>query len=151
MLFRSLCVGCVVLYTVCVCVCVRVCFCRQGIKPYKCLFCQKAFSRRAHMVEHQQSHTDNYRFRCSACNKGFTRHNYYRDHKCPAAGTGADGGEKRGSRKRLRGGPHSDESTDVNQDEEDEEDDEEEHGRERRRGEREKRRVIYSIAMYAPP
>uniref|UniRef100_H3CHI8 Zinc finger protein 341 n=1 Tax=Tetraodon nigroviridis TaxID=99883 RepID=H3CHI8_TETNG len=53
-----------------------------GIKPYKCLFCQKAFSRRAHMVEHQQSHTDNYRFRCPACNKGFTRQSYYRDHKC---------------------------------------------------------------------
>lgn len=59
-----------------------------GIKPYKCLFCQKAFSRRAHMVEHQQSHTDNYRFRCSTCNKGFTRQSYYRDHKCPTGGDG---------------------------------------------------------------
>lgn len=46
------------------------------------------------MLEHQQSHTDNYRFRCSACNKGFTRHSYYRDHRCPAAanGTQAKGG-----------------------------------------------------------
>ena len=46
------------------------------------------------MLEHQQSHTDNYRFRCSTCNKGFTRQSYYRDHKCPAAGneTGAEGG-----------------------------------------------------------
>lgn len=40
------------------------------------------------MVEHQQSHTDNYRFRCSACNKGFTRQSYYRDHKCPTIGDG---------------------------------------------------------------
>lgn len=40
------------------------------------------------MLEHQQSHTDNYRFRCSSCNKGFTRQSYYRDHKCPAAGSG---------------------------------------------------------------
>lgn len=65
-----------------------------GIKPYKCLFCQKTFSRRAHMLEHQQSHTDNYRFRCAACNKGFTRQSYYRDHKCPTGGngTGGDGG-----------------------------------------------------------
>lgn len=38
------------------------------------------------MLEHQQSHTDNYRFRCSSCNKGFTRQSYYRDHKCLAAG-----------------------------------------------------------------
>lgn len=46
------------------------------------------------MLEHQQSHTDNYRFRCSTCNKGFTRQSYYRDHKCPAAGnrTGTEGG-----------------------------------------------------------
>lgn len=45
------------------------------------------------MLEHQQSHTDNYRFRCSTCNKGFTRQSYYRDHKCPAAGnrTGTEG------------------------------------------------------------
>lgn len=45
------------------------------------------------MVEHQQSHTDNYRFRCSTCNKGFTRQSYYRDHKCPTVGdgTGATG------------------------------------------------------------
>lgn len=41
------------------------------------------------MLEHQQSHTDNYRFRCSVCNKGFTRQSYFRDHKCPAAGNGA--------------------------------------------------------------
>lgn len=40
------------------------------------------------MVEHQQSHTDNYRFRCSTCNKGFTRQSYYRDHKCPTVGDG---------------------------------------------------------------
>lgn len=40
------------------------------------------------MLEHQQSHTDNYRFRCTTCNKGFTRQSYYRDHKCPAAGNG---------------------------------------------------------------
>lgn len=65
-----------------------------GIKPYKCLFCQKAFSRRAHMLEHQQSHTDNYRFRCSTCNKGFTRQSYYRDHKCPAAGDGTGTAEE---------------------------------------------------------
>ncbi len=46
------------------------------------------------MLEHQQSHTDNYRFRCSTCNKGFTRQSYYRDHKCPAVvnGTGTKGG-----------------------------------------------------------
>lgn len=45
------------------------------------------------MVEHQQSHTDDYRFRCSTCNKGFSRQSYYRDHKCPTAGdrTGAAG------------------------------------------------------------
>lgn len=45
------------------------------------------------MVEHQQSHTDNYRFRCSTCNKGFTRQSYYRDHKCPTVRdrTGAAG------------------------------------------------------------
>lgn len=43
------------------------------------------------MLEHQQSHTDNYRFRCSTCNKGFTRQSYYRDHKCPAAGSGTAG------------------------------------------------------------
>lgn len=45
------------------------------------------------MVEHQQSHTDNYRFRCPTCNKGFTRQSYYRDHKCPtvADGTGDAG------------------------------------------------------------
>lgn len=45
------------------------------------------------MVEHQQSHTDNYRFRCSTCNKGFTRQSYYRDHKCPTVmdGTGDAG------------------------------------------------------------
>lgn len=45
------------------------------------------------MVEHQQSHTDNYRFRCSTCNKGFSRQSYYRDHKCPSVGdrTGAAG------------------------------------------------------------
>lgn len=42
------------------------------------------------MLEHQQSHTDNYRFRCSTCNKGFTRQSYYRDHKCPAAGNGTE-------------------------------------------------------------
>lgn len=42
------------------------------------------------MLEHQQSHTDNYRFRCSTCNKGFTRQSYYRDHRCPAAGNGAE-------------------------------------------------------------
>lgn len=40
------------------------------------------------MLEHQQSHTDNYRFRCSSCNKGFTRQSYYRDHKCPTARSG---------------------------------------------------------------
>lgn len=38
------------------------------------------------MVEHQQSHTDDYRFRCSTCNKGFSRQSYYRDHKCPTVG-----------------------------------------------------------------
>lgn len=45
------------------------------------------------MVEHQQSHTDDYRFRCSICNKGFSRQSYYRDHKCPTVGdrTGAAG------------------------------------------------------------
>lgn len=43
------------------------------------------------MLEHQQSHTDNYRFRCSTCNKGFTRRSYYRDHKCLAAGNGSAG------------------------------------------------------------
>lgn len=40
------------------------------------------------MLEHHQSHTDNYRFRCSICNKGFTRQSYFRDHKCPSAGNG---------------------------------------------------------------
>lgn len=48
------------------------------------------------MLEHQQSHTDNYRFRCSICNKGFTRQSYYRDHKCPTVGdrTGAEENEE---------------------------------------------------------
>lgn len=78
------------------------CFSSPGIKPYKCQFCQKAFSRRAHMLEHQRSHTDNYRFRCPTCNKGFTRQKYYQDHKCPlAARTDEVGGpEKRVPRTR---------------------------------------------------
>lgn len=46
------------------------------------------------MLEHQQSHTDNYRFRCSTCNKGFSRQSYYRDHKCPAAGNRAEGDDR---------------------------------------------------------
>lgn len=52
------------------------------------------------MVEHQQSHTDNYRFRCPTCNKGFTRQSYYRDHKCPtvADGTG-DAGQPGGAQE----------------------------------------------------
>lgn len=60
--------------------CVYMC---TGIKPFKCQFCQKSFSRRAHMLEHQRSHTNNYRFRCSTCAKGFTRLKYYREHRCP--------------------------------------------------------------------
>lgn len=48
------------------------------------------------MVEHQQSHTDNYRFRCSTCNKGFTRQSYYRDHKCPTVQDGTGAAEQTG-------------------------------------------------------
>lgn len=63
------------------------------------------------MLEHQQSHTDNYRFRCSTCNKGFTRQSYYRDHKCPAAGngTGADGGTGEAEGDEVVGAPMAEE------------------------------------------
>lgn len=48
------------------------------------------------MVEHQQSHTDDYRFRCSTCNKGFSRQSYYRDHKCPTVGDRAGAARQTG-------------------------------------------------------
>lgn len=53
-----------------------------GMKIHKCQYCSKAFSRRAHMMEHQRSHTGNYKYRCPTCNKGFTRQKYMKDHKC---------------------------------------------------------------------
>lgn len=34
------------------------------------------------MVEHQRSHTGNYKYRCPTCSKGFTRQKYMKDHKC---------------------------------------------------------------------
>lgn len=52
------------------------------MKIHKCQYCNKSFSRRAHMVEHQRSHTGNYKYRCPTCSKGFTRHKYLREHKC---------------------------------------------------------------------
>lgn len=52
------------------------------MKIHKCQYCNKSFSRRAHMVEHQRSHTGNYKYRCPTCSKGFTRHKYMREHKC---------------------------------------------------------------------
>lgn len=52
------------------------------MKIHKCQYCNKSFSRRAHMVEHQRSHTGNYKYRCPTCSKGFTRHKYMKDHKC---------------------------------------------------------------------
>ena len=52
------------------------------MKIHKCQYCSKAFSRRAHMVEHQRAHTGNYRYRCPTCSKGFTRQKYMKDHKC---------------------------------------------------------------------
>lgn len=52
------------------------------MKIHKCQYCSKAFSRRAHMVEHQRSHTGNYKYRCPTCSKGFTRQKYMKDHKC---------------------------------------------------------------------
>lgn len=63
------------------------------------------------MLEHQQSHTDNYRFRCSTCNKGFTRQSYYRDHKCPAAGngTGTEGGTGEAEGDEVVGAPLAEE------------------------------------------
>lgn len=53
-----------------------------GMKIHKCQYCNKSFSRRAHMVEHQRSHTGNYKYRCPTCSKGFTRQKYMKDHKC---------------------------------------------------------------------
>lgn len=52
------------------------------MKIHKCQYCNKSFSRRAHMVEHQRSHTGNYKYRCPTCSKGFTRQKYMKDHKC---------------------------------------------------------------------
>lgn len=74
------------------------------------------------MLEHQRSHTDNYRFRCATCNKGFTRQKYYRDHKCPVAAAEKDGAEKRVKRQGHREGnqesEHSREEVDEREEEE---------------------------------
>lgn len=53
-----------------------------GLKLHKCGLCSKSFSRRAHLAEHQRSHTGNYKFRCAGCAKGFSRHKYLKDHRC---------------------------------------------------------------------
>uniref|UniRef100_A0A8C8DGB2 C2H2-type domain-containing protein n=1 Tax=Oncorhynchus tshawytscha TaxID=74940 RepID=A0A8C8DGB2_ONCTS len=93
----------------------------KTIEPYLFLSSQ-AFSRRAHMLEHQRSHTDNYRFRCATCNKGFTRQKYYRDHKCPVAAV-KDGAEKRVKRQghRTEGNQESEHSREEVDEREEEE------------------------------
>lgn len=81
------------------------------------------------MLEHQRSHTNNYRFRCATCKKGFTRQKYYRDHKCPMAGAAV---EKDRAEKRVTRQGHGTEGNEgskveeVDEKEGDEEDDEEE-------------------------
>ncbi|XP_015272993.1 PREDICTED: zinc finger protein with KRAB and SCAN domains 8-like [Gekko japonicus] len=43
----------------------------QKEKPYKCLECGKSFIRRAHLEQHQRSHTGEKPFECSECGRRF--------------------------------------------------------------------------------
>ncbi|TRY98553.1 hypothetical protein DNTS_005265 [Danionella cerebrum] len=69
-----------------------------GIKPFKCAACEKSFSRRAHMLEHQRTHTDDYRFRCRVCTLGFKRRRELREHRCSGKGSAAEHAEEHGEK-----------------------------------------------------
>ncbi|AET38513.1 Pzf1p Ecym_2817 [Eremothecium cymbalariae DBVPG len=44
----------------------------QGIKPYKCTECDRAFVKKSHLERHFFSHSDKKPFSCSKCGKGVT-------------------------------------------------------------------------------
>ncbi|XP_043931830.1 zinc finger protein 850-like [Protopterus annectens] len=44
---------------------------QNGSKCFKCSYCRKAFSRKAHLISHKQTHTSKKRFHCPDCGRSF--------------------------------------------------------------------------------
>lgn len=45
-----------------------------------CQFCNKSFSRKEHMVNHERKHTGETPHRCDICKKSFTRKEHFMNH-----------------------------------------------------------------------
>ena len=69
---------------------------KEKPKPYKCTYCSKSFSKKAHMISHTRIHTGEKPFSCSICSRQFTQkstlNRHYRVHsgdkpyECSACG-----------------------------------------------------------------
>jgi len=51
-----------------------------GEKPYKCKFCENAFTTKGHLVEHERVHTGERPYVCGECGKAFKRSTTHRIH-----------------------------------------------------------------------
>ena len=53
----------------------------SGVKPYKCVFCEKAFTQRGNLQHHMFLHTEKKPFSCEECGKSFAQKGNLKSHQ----------------------------------------------------------------------